>query len=114
MKDVTFSELFELVDVIKRLTGESKSPQFGPDRFSIAVLDRGFVYVGRVSIEGNWCVIADAKNIRVWGTTDKGLGWLAINGPTTETKLDDAGTVRAPLKSLIHLLDSEESKWKKP
>ena len=80
-------------------------------RFSIVVLDRGFVYVGNVEHDGEWCVITNAKNIRVWGTT-KGLGELALNGPLKSTKLDTVGTVRAPAKAVISLIDTEESKWK--
>lgn len=75
----------------------------------IVVLDRGFVYVGRVSIDGDFLIIANAKNIRFWGTT-KGLGEL-VNGPLKDTKLDPVGTVRAPMRALISLIDVVESKW---
>lgn len=68
----------------------------------IAVLDRGWVYVGNCRINGDWLEITDAKNIRRWGTT-KGLGELR-SGPTTETKWDQAGEVKAPVKSLITLI----------
>jgi hypothetical protein len=80
--------------------------------FGIAVLDRGFVYVGNLSVSDEWCIITDAKNIRYWGTTE-GLGELALNGPTSKTKLDNVGTVRAPKKALIHIIDSEATKWNK-
>jgi hypothetical protein len=75
----------------------------------IVVLDRGFVYVGRVSTEGDFVVISGARNIRVWGTA-KGLGEL-VRGPSTKTVLDDVGTVRAPLRAVISLIDVEQSKW---
>ena len=78
--------------------------------FGIVVLDRGFVYVGDVNIDGDWCVIEKARNIRVWGTT-KGLGEL-VNGPTASTKLDDVGTVRAPMRAVISVIDAERSGWK--
>ena len=55
--------------------------------FGIVVLDRGFVYVGSVETDQDWCVITDAKNIRCWGTTE-GLGELALKGPQAETQLD--------------------------
>jgi len=79
--------------------------------FSIVVLDRGFVYVGSVEHDGEWCVIRDAKNIRYWGTT-KGLGQLALNGPQSKTKLDTTGTVRAPARAVISLIETEASKWR--
>ena len=78
--------------------------------FAIVVLDRGFVYVGDAEISGDWCVITDARNIRYWGTT-KGLGELAQNGPTSKTKLDAVGTVRAPMRAVISVIDTEQDKW---
>ena len=75
----------------------------------IAVLDRGFVYVGRVSWNGEFLILTNAHNIRVWGTT-KGLGEL-VNGPTKSTQLDAVGTVRVPLRALISLIDVVGAKW---
>jgi hypothetical protein len=77
----------------------------------IAVLDRGFVYVGQVDMsDAGMLVLRNAKNIRIWGTT-KGLGEL-VNGPLFNTKLDSVGTVRVPSRALIYLMDVEQSKWK--
>lgn len=84
-----------------------------PARFvgpiKIAVLDRGFVYVGHVESDGKFFVLTNAKNVRIWGTT-KGLGEL-VNGPLSGTKLDPVGTVRVPNHALISLIDVEQSKW---
>ena len=68
----------------------------------IVVLDRGFVYVGDVTIEGDFLHITDAKNIRYWGTKN-GLGELR-DGPKSDTKLDKVGEVIAPMRALIHLV----------
>lgn len=76
----------------------------------IAVLDRGFVYVGTCTVQDGILVIADARCIRRWGTS-KGLGELATSGPQPNTKMDAAGTVRAPLQSVIHLIDCAASAW---
>ena len=76
----------------------------------IAVLDRGFVYIGNVEKKDDFLIITNAHNIRVWGTT-KGLGEL-VSGPTSSTKLDKVGTVRVPFKALISLIDVEKAKWK--
>jgi len=78
--------------------------------FAVVVLDRGFVYVGNVECDNNWCVISDAHNIRTWGTTN-GLGELIQNGPTSETKLDAIGTIRAPMRAVISVIDTEAKKW---
>lgn len=79
----------------------------------IAVLDRGFVYIGTCRIDGDMLIITNAQNVRRWGT-DKGLGQLAATGPTPTTKLDPAGTVRAPMRSLIHLIDCNAAVWPTP
>ena len=96
-------ELLEIL--VKAALGQShaekQSEQIIPEQ-QIVVLDRGFVYVGNVTIRDGWVNIQNARNIRVWGTT-KGLGELR-NGPLKDTKLDDCGIVLAPLKSLIHLI----------
>ena len=76
----------------------------------IVVLDRGFVYVGRAVLDSDFVTITHAKNIRYWGTT-KGLGEL-VNGPLSGTKLDSVGTIKAPLRALISLIDVEQKAWK--
>jgi len=75
----------------------------------IVVLDRGFIYVGRVKTDDRWCYIQDASCVRIWGTT-KGLGEL-VDGPLPKTKLDKAGVVRANIRSVIHLITCKEEKW---
>lgn len=77
---------------------------------SIVVADRGFVYVGDVEHDGEWCVVRNARNIRIWGTT-KGLGELALGGPTANTKLDVVGVVRIPARAVISMIDTEAAKW---
>lgn len=76
----------------------------------IVVVDRGFVYVGLVALETDWCVIREARNIRYWGTT-RGLGQLALEGPQPNTRLDPVGTVRVPMRAVISLIDTEVRLW---
>lgn len=103
---------------VEKLLGSPKTtalPTNTPSDFTapqIVILDRGFVYVGDVSISGDWVLISNAKNVRRWGTT-KGLGELAKSGPLSNTILDPAGTVRAPLRALIGLIECEASSWTK-
>ena len=75
----------------------------------IAVLDRGFIYIGDVATDGEWCYIANAWNIRRWGTT-RGLGEL-VNGPLADTVLDRVGNVRLPMSTLQHLIAVEVKQW---
>jgi hypothetical protein len=51
-------------------------------------------------------VIRNAQNIRQWGPS-KGLGEL-VTGPTKTTILDPVGTVRAPMRAVISVI---EAKW---
>jgi hypothetical protein len=95
------------IDDVEYVRANSKPDTAGDVK--IVVLDRGFVYVGRVAIEGEVAVIRNAKNIRVWGTT-KGLGEL-VNGPTSKTACDYVGTVRAPIRAVISIIDAVASKW---
>lgn len=81
-------------------------------KLCVAILTRGWVFVGRATVEDGWCVLTDAKNVRRWGTT-RGLGQLAKEGPQPNTKLDDGGTVRAPVTALVGLIDCEEEAWNK-
>jgi hypothetical protein len=75
----------------------------------IVVLDRGFVYIGYVKTYAGWVHIANAWNIRKWGTTE-GLGQL-VNGPLADTRLDRVGNVRLPQHALIHLIAVNGEKW---
>lgn len=78
-------------------------------KIQIIVLDRGFVFVGRVKQDENFIYIEDAKNIRKWGT-ENGLGQLRT-GPTKETVLDDTGVIRAPVRAWIFSIDCDETAW---
>lgn len=97
------------LDEVKYIRADSVIPKTEGE-IKIAVLDRGFVYVGYIKKEEDFLVLTHAKNIRIWGTT-KGLGEL-VNGPLGGTKLDVVGTVRVPFKALISLIDVNQEKWK--
>lgn len=95
-------ELHELAALLRGSNTPVKTEQPVIEGQHIAVLDRGFVYVGDIEIKGDFLYISNAKNIRYWGTKN-GLGELR-KGPLAETKLDKVGDVIAPMKSLIHLV----------
>lgn len=78
----------------------------------IAVLQRGWVFVGRLQKNGTDCILRDAHNIRTWGTT-KGLGELAECGALAGTKLDKCnGFVKFHELTLLFTISCDESKWK--
>ena len=76
----------------------------------IVIAQRGWVFVGDVEKSGDDVTINNAQCIRRWGTTN-GLGEIAKNGPTSNTVLDDMGTVRLHSLAIVASLDCEASKW---
>jgi hypothetical protein len=78
---------------------------------TIAVLDRGWVFVGRLTRNDDGITLEKAACIRRWGTT-KGVGELALRGPQSSTVLDEAGTVIVPASSVICLIETTEDLWK--
>ena len=87
-------------------------PETGGGSYAIAVFECECAYAGRVEYDGDILVIRDASQIRDWGTLLE-LCQLAREGPDARTKLDPPGTLRAQLKSLISILDTDESLWRK-
>ena len=75
----------------------------------IAVLQRGWVYIGFFSQSGKMCKLEKAACIRWWGTS-KGLGEL-VNGPTTNTVLDKAGVVEFNILTAVNLIEANGEKW---
>lgn len=76
----------------------------------IIIAQRGWVFVGEVSQEQGNTVISKAKNVRRWGTT-KGLGEIALNGPTQQTVLDEMGTVSLHPLSIVASVQCDPTKW---
>lgn len=86
------------------------SPNYLGD-IKIVVLQRGWIYIGRFSKQGNICQLKNAYCIRTWGTT-KGLQEL-VNGATTSTKLDKCdGVIEFDWLTVIHTITVNESAWK--
>ena len=93
----------ELADLLAAVNGNKEVQQASRDMGqNIVVLDRGFVYVGNTVIEGDFVTITDCRNIAHWGTKH-GLGEL-VNGPLPETDLNKVGTVKAPMRAVIHFI----------
>lgn len=79
----------------------------------IVILQRGWTMVGRFERNGSDCKLYNASVIRSWGTT-KGLGEIAKDGPTSNTKLDPTnGVVEFDYLTVVAMISCEESKWKK-
>lgn len=76
----------------------------------IVVLDKGFVSVGVTKISKGFVTIDHAAVVRYWGTT-RGLGEIAENGPTANTKLDPTPKQTIPVHSVVKLIDCVQEKW---
>jgi hypothetical protein len=78
----------------------------------ICVLDKGWVFIGTLELDGDFYILVNGYVIRRWGTTE-GIGELAIKGPLQETKLDKMPLVKFHKDRLIFTINCDESKWKK-
>jgi len=81
--------------------------------FGILVLDRGNVIAGDYEFtdEGQIITVKNGSVVRRWGTT-RGLGQIAENGPTDDTKLDPLNRDAFVAKSaLVYIVDADRSKW---
>jgi hypothetical protein len=77
----------------------------------IVILQRGWCMVGRLEKNGSECKLHNASVIRNWGTS-KGLGEIAIGGPTSSTKLDKCGgLVEFDYLTVVASISCDESKW---
>lgn len=96
------------VEYVKK--SDIKKTSGKPTKIQILILQRGWNIIGRYREEKDEFVCEDSKVIRYWGTT-KGLGELALEGPTEKTKLDETGTVRSLKTTIVARIDVDESKW---
>lgn len=78
----------------------------------IVVLQRGWVLIGRFEKDGTNCKLHNASVIRNFGTT-KGLGEIALGGPTASTELDKCnGLVEFDILTVVLMISVAEDKWK--
>jgi hypothetical protein len=84
----------------------------GNSEIKIIILQRGWVAVGKFHKKETDCRLLDAYIIRRWGTT-KGLGELALEGPTSDTILDKAGTMYFDSLTVVASLDCNKKIWEK-
>lgn len=79
----------------------------------ILVIDSGWVLVGRIQeSDEREVLLSPTSCVRVWGTT-KGLGEIALCGPTKATQLDPMGKVVVMRESIKFMIDCVEDPWAK-
>lgn len=96
------------IDEIEYVRKDSRPETTGDIR--IVILQRGWVAVGYFSQTGSSCELNNAAFIRVWGTT-KGLGEIAVDGPTSKTILDPCPKIRFHELTVISTIDCVRGKW---
>lgn len=77
----------------------------------IVILQRGWVVVGDFTQDGSQCTVRNGSVVRRWGTT-KGLGQLAMEGPTSNTVLDPMPETSFHELTIVAKLKCSE-KWEK-
>lgn len=99
--------------VVDGVTYYSEKPESIDSPVKIVILQRGWCMVGRFERKENECKLLDASVIRVWGTT-KGLGEIAKDGPTSNTKLDKCnGLVEFDYLTVVATIACNEKAWEK-
>jgi hypothetical protein len=78
----------------------------------IVVLPNGFVAVGIFKKTGDLVTMDRSSIIRKWGTT-RGLGEIALNGPTEKTVLDYIGVLCTSYKAVIFTITCNIFEWRK-
>lgn len=80
----------------------------------IVVIERGFVYVGRVEdndgCDGETVTIRGARSLIRWGSSQH-LGEL-VNGPLENTKLGAPCIVRVRESQIVHVIEVNQDAWK--
>ena len=106
---MNLNDLKKLVPLINQLECP-ETDCAGNGEIRIAILQRGWIVVGRFAQSGDMCEITNGHVIRVWGTSN-GLGEIAENGPTTSTKLDKITNCQFHILTVVAFMDCNERKW---
>jgi hypothetical protein len=99
-----------MTETATRAELDSTVPEAELEPVRILVLQRGWVVVGRHHKEGPEHVLTGSFIVRRWGTR-RGLGEIALGGPTSSTVLDEAGTVRAHELATVLGMDCDAAAW---
>jgi len=111
-KTSTKEEKMETITVNGKTYYSEKTNLQDPTKIKIVVLQRGWVLVGEFEKNGTDCKLHNASVIRAWGTT-KGLGEIALEGPTSSTILDRCnGLVEFDILTVVLMISVNEEKWK--
>ncbi len=97
-----------IIDEIEYVSADSVDVK--PTKKQIVVLQRGWIVIGDVEKTDTEIKINNCSVIRVWGTS-KGLGEIAKNGATDNTKLDPCPSIVVHPLSVVLYMNVNEGKW---
>ena len=94
-----------VIDGVKYVLASESGP------IKIVVIERGFVYVGRVEEDGETCdvTIHGARSLIRWGSSQH-LGEL-VNGPLESTKLGAPCTVLVRQQQIVYMIEVNNAVW---
>jgi len=75
----------------------------------IVVIQRGFIYVGRLEETEDGITIRGARSLIRWGSSQH-LGEL-VNGPLENTKLGASCTVLVRDPQIVHMIEVDQDGW---
>lgn len=111
--NMKIKDLESALSLLKLLSGEecggSSSDSEG-GKIEIVVLQRGWSAVGNLYRDGDEFRLENASVIRVWGT-ERGLGQIALEGPTSKTKLDYSGVMKFHSLTVVTSIECDQGKW---
>ena len=87
-----------------------KASQIKNGDIVIAVLDRGWVMIGRYWGSPQEEGLIQSSCVRSWGT-NRGLGQLAHEGVTSSTILDPEGACQWPVVCRVKLIKCDQKVW---
>lgn len=110
--DINKLTIGEARELARMFGGQAVSdlPEDPNGEIRIMILQRGWIFVGRVHLIGAEYHIQKAHCVRVWGTTE-GIGELATKGPTSATKLDKSPTVIQHYSGVVCQIRCNQDKW---
>jgi len=76
----------------------------------VVIAERGWVFAGRLTREGDYAVLADCHNVRRWDA-NRGIGALALEGKDEKTELKFCGRVRIHVLAVVADVECDQAIW---
>lgn len=101
------------INDLKQLLNTPIVPPLETDEgFCLVVLDKGFIYIGKLTLGDKFSKLTNAANLRKF-SSGKGLSWHIENGcdNTTLDKLNPNTELKFLTSNIQHWVKTDEKKW---